>query len=88
MKVVIKSKFNVPYTQFNNPFVEKRLTKDWIAYRLSIFMKYTYASLVRQYNQAFKAFIQYDPVSERLLREELEKYPKLNDNIIFTPDFD
>ncbi|MGL4738266.1 MAG: hypothetical protein ACRCW2_12525, partial [Cellulosilyticaceae bacterium] len=68
--------------------VEKRLTKDWIAYRLSIFMKYTYSSLVRQYNQAFKAFIQYDPVSERFLREELEKYPKLNDNIIFTPDFD
>ncbi|MGL4344198.1 MAG: hypothetical protein ACRCTE_03295 [Cellulosilyticaceae bacterium] len=85
MRVVIRIKFNVPYTQFNNPFNEERLTQNWIAYRLSVFMKYTYVSLVRQYNQNFRAFIQYDPASWNILRQELAKYPRLNSNIIFTP---
>ncbi|MGL4738049.1 MAG: glycosyltransferase [Cellulosilyticaceae bacterium] len=88
MKVVVKIKFNVPYTQFKNPFVEERLTQQWIEQRLSVFMKYTYKSLVRQSNQQFKAFVLYDPKSEEVLKEELNKYDGLNTNIVFTHDFE
>ncbi|MGL4344197.1 MAG: glycosyltransferase [Cellulosilyticaceae bacterium] len=87
MKVVVKIKFNVPYTQFSNPFVEARLTEKWIEHRLAIFMKYTYVSLVRQTNQAFRAFVLYDSVSEGILKEKLKKYGSLNPNVVFTDNF-
>lgn len=87
MKVVIKSKFNMPYTQFDNPFVESRLTEEWIDYRLKVFMKYTYKGLINQTNQNFKAFIEYDPLSEEIIRRKLAAYGPLSPNVEFVTDF-
>jgi hypothetical protein len=61
----------------------ERLTKDWLAYRISIFMKYTLQSLIHQTNQDFLALIQYEDESREIVGEELRKYKKLPENIRF-----
>ncbi len=61
-----------------------RLSKEWMEYRMNIFMKYTCNSLINQTNQNFSAVIQYDELSENDINELLLKYPKLPNNIIFT----
>lgn len=65
-------------------FRKERLEKEWIEYRIDIFMKYTMKSLKQQTNQDFLAFIFYENDSEDILREALAKYEKLPDNIQFT----
>lgn len=60
-----------------------RLTKQWLANRIEIFMKYTKQSLKHQTNQDFIAFIQYEDESEEIVKEELFKYEKLPENIQF-----
>lgn len=65
-------------------FKKKRLEKEWIDYRIDIFMKFTMKSLKQQTNQDFQAFILYEKESEVILKEALAKYEKLPDNIQFT----
>ncbi|WP_336774908.1 glycosyltransferase family A protein [Paenibacillus sp. MMO-58] len=62
------------------------LTPQWIKYRMSIFMKYTLQSLLKQTNQNFHAFIRYTERTEGIIRAELAKYPKLPANIRFVAD--
>lgn len=85
-KHIFRIKFNVSYKQFNNPFLEVRLTKEWMAYRLAVFMKYTYPSLVNQTDQNFIVLIAYDSLSDSILKKLLEDYPPLAPNVIFTSD--
>lgn len=83
-KIIFAASFNIDPHWPNNPFQEARLTREWISYRLKIFMNYTCKSLRKQTNQDFLACIAYDPVSEAIVQEELAKYEKLPSNIIFT----
>ncbi|WP_164775533.1 glycosyltransferase family A protein [Paenibacillus glycanilyticus] len=62
------------------------LTPQWIKYRMSIFMKYTLRSLLKQTNQSFHAFIRYTERTKGIIRAELAKYPKLPPNIRFVTD--
>ncbi|WP_394866765.1 glycosyltransferase family A protein [Paraclostridium bifermentans] len=71
---------------FNTMDLSKnRLTKEWIDYRIDLFIKYTYFSLINQTYQDFLALIYYDINSQDLVLDALSKYPKLADNIIFRP---
>lgn len=67
-----------------------RLTKTWINYRMSIFMKFTCESFKAQSNQDFLALIKYDPESEELVKESLGQYDRLPKNVRFIKfdDFD
>lgn len=90
---------DIPFNTDTNPFwpefddrfidVKKQSkTKDWIDYRIDIFMKYTGKSLINQTNQDFKCVVRYAKESENLIFDALSKYPKLPENIIFTDDGD
>lgn len=80
--VIINIRFNTPM----NTYVEvPRLTKEWIDYRMDIFMNYTCKSLINQTNQSFIGIVRYDELSHNLIEEALSRYPKLPDNIVFTP---
>lgn len=59
------------------------LTPQWINYRMSIFMKYTLQSLIKQTNQNFHVLIRYTERTEGIIRAALAKYPKLPSNIRF-----
>jgi hypothetical protein len=78
--IVLLMRFNLAFT--NRPDIQ-RLSKEWIDYRISIFMKYTCESLKNQSNQNFTAIINYDESSEVLIKDALSQYPKLPNNIIF-----
>lgn len=62
------------------------LTKRWIEYRMSIFMKYTLQSLVKQTNQRFNVLVRYAESSESVIKQTLMKYKALPGNIQFVPD--
>ena len=85
---IVKIKFNIPFNVYGNRFKEERLTQQWIDYRLDIFMKYTYTSLINQTNQNFIALIHYDPITETKIRTSLSRYPALPNNIRFVPDME
>lgn len=80
-KIIVSIKFN---NWAYGPTSIERLSESWIKYRISIFMNYTLKSLVNQTNQDFTTVIQYDEKSEKTITEELKKYKKLPENIIFT----
>ncbi|WP_409273372.1 glycosyltransferase family A protein [Neobacillus sp. SCS-31] len=79
-QIIISIKFN---SWANSSTSEERLGKEWINYRMSVFMKYTLNSLKNQTNQNFIALIQYDPQSEETIKDELKAYKKLPNNIRF-----
>lgn len=86
-KIIILIGFNS--FDFDNFFNLKnlqppRLTKEWIDYRMDIFMKYTCKSLINQTNQNFTTVVTYDKSSESLILDAINKYDKLPENIIFT----
>lgn len=85
---IISIKFNIAYDVFGNKFQKQRLTQEWIDYRIDIFMKYTYQSLINQTNQHFIAFLHYDPTSKAKIQHSLKRYPPLQSNIKFVPDMD
>lgn len=81
----------VVYIQFNDNDIDIRrqnpenpLSREWIAYRLKIFNKYTRQSLEAQTNQDFIAVLRIHPESESIVHEELQKYSPLRQNIIFS----
>ncbi len=80
-KIII---FNSPFNIWHHPpFSNKCLTKNWIEYRLMIFIKYTLRSLTNQTNQNFFAIIKYDDSSEKIINELVKSYKKLPANINF-----
>lgn len=60
-----------------------RLTREWIGYRLNLFINYTLRSLRLQSSQDFICYLTYDPKCEDILLEELGKYPPLPSNVRF-----
>lgn len=83
-KIIVGIFFNVDPGWANNPYKEARLTREWIEYRMNIFMTYTCRSLKEQTNQNFTALIAYDPQTEGIIRDVLSHYNPLPENIIFT----
>lgn len=72
---------NMPYHNFG--IRKECLTKEWIDYRINIFMNYTLKSLKNQTNQNFNAYIRYEPSTEYLIKKAISKYQPLPDNIQF-----
>jgi len=63
-------------------------TKEWIDYRIEIFMKYTGMSLINQTDQSFVCLLRYNEPTKALIFDALSKYPKLPGNIVFTCEAD
>ncbi len=72
---------NIPYDDYG--MTPACLTKEWIDYRISIFMKFTLKSLKAQTNQNFLAFIRYSENTKNMIEEALSNYPLLPYNIKF-----
>ncbi len=80
-KVIINITFNT--YQFND---DLRLSKEWIEYRINIFMNYTLKSLINQTCQDFTTIFHYDLRTKDIIYDELSKYPPLPKNIILSSD--
>lgn len=94
-KIIIDIPFNVKFHpfypefyQYNSSSYSNSLSPEWINYRLNIFFNYTLKSLLHQTNQSFLCILRYDKSSENVILDSLSKYPKLPNNIIFTPNGD
>lgn len=61
----------------------ERTTRNWIEKRLALFMTCTRKSLQLQTSQDFSCYVIYDPASERIIREILDRYVPLPRNIQF-----
>ena len=93
-KIIIDIPFNIDFTNYypDDPYCQnafnrsynKTQTKEWIDYRIHIFMKYTANSLIHQTDQSFLCMVRYNPPTELLILDALSHYPPLPDNIIFT----
>ncbi|WP_028592569.1 glycosyltransferase [Paenibacillus massiliensis] len=81
-KLIIEMLFN------NWGATSDRLTKQWIEYRIDLFMKYALKSLLLQSSQDFTCYVLYDPRSEKIIQETLKKYPSLPSNIRFVTPID
>ncbi len=80
----MKKKIIIVNIQLNtHKYTEKRLTKEWIDNRIDIFHKFTLQSFKKQTNQDFLTFVNYDPVTEELVKESLSRYEALPKNILF-----
>lgn len=93
--MIIDIPFNIPDHPFwpefkilHIPSFYKSQTKEWIDYRIGIFMKYTAKSLINQTNQNFKCIVRHTKETKAMIDEALLKYPKLPGNILFTDNGD
>ncbi|WP_099191486.1 sulfotransferase family 2 domain-containing protein [Tepidibacter mesophilus] len=77
---------NMPYHNFG--IRKECLTKEWIDYRINIFMNYTLKSLKNQTNQNFNAYIRYEPSTEDLIKQAISKYQPLPNNIHFVTTYE
>ena len=76
-KIIVKINFN------NWNGTEERLNKEWIDYRISIFINYTLKSLKLQTNQDFLALVLYDKATTDLIKQALACYDPLPENVKF-----
>ena len=81
--IYVDSYFNIKQWKQN---IDERLTKDWIEYRVGVFMKYTLKCLKAQTNQDFIARIRYLDSTENIVKEVLDEYDKMPDNIKFVKE--
>lgn len=86
-KIIIDMPLNT-INYFNQRNSYKGLTKEWLEYRINIFMKYTYKCLINQTDQDFLCVVHYMKCSENIINELLSKFPKLPKNIVFTAEGD
>lgn len=84
---MVKDKIVIVEIEFNTARqanYTRRLSKEWIKYRINIFMNYTLQSLINQTNQSFYCFMYYDEETKEIVESEIAKYPKLPSNIIIS----
>ncbi len=67
-----------------NDFKSDEEAEKWIKHRIKVFINYTAKSFKNQTNQNFYYFINYDEKARDYIFKELENYPSLPSNIIFT----
>lgn len=85
-KIIVCSKFNIMTGERNKAYSRneiQRFSREWIEYRMKIFMNFTCKSLKKQTNQDFTALYVYEDNTENLIEHELSKYPTLPPNIKF-----
>lgn len=82
-KIIINSNFNVTDPYFKRDEIK---TKEWIDYRMGIFMKYTLKSFKIQTNQNFIYILKYDENTEDLVKMSINKYESLPSNVRFVPE--
>lgn len=96
-KIIIDIPFNIDFRNYFSPsdpfgpntqaifnrFFEKVQTKEWIDYRIGIFMNYTGKCFMNQTNQNFLCIIRYNEPSRNLIIDALSKYNSLPSNIMF-----
>lgn len=82
-RIIIRIPFNT-----SNHNGEERFTREWIDYRISVFMKFTLESLKNQTNQEFITLVRYVPETEDLIQQALRKYDRLPTNILFISNSD
>jgi hypothetical protein len=97
-KIIIDIPFNIDLgaLYLSEPYVKRMYdkvfknaqTKEWIDYRIDIFMQYTYMSLKAQIDQSFVCLMRYNEPTKALIDDALARYPQLPDNIIFTYEAD
>lgn len=80
--MVIVIHFN---TWLSDPNNKTPWTKEWIDYRVDVFMKYTCRSFLAQTNQNFLALIFYADATKPYVEAALARHPKLPDHIRFIP---
>lgn len=85
-KMIIFSNFNTNTFNLSGNFHVDIFSREWLSYRMKIFMTYTRKSLESQTNQNFLALISIHPDSIAIIDDLLKQYPILPSNIIFTPD--
>lgn len=76
-KIIVEIVFN------SLGLTEDRLKKEWIDHRMSLFMKYPAKSLMKQTNQNFTALVRYDNRTEAFIKDALNQYEELPQNIKF-----
>lgn len=87
--IPLNSKDHPFFYEFEKKYKEahiKAQTRAWIEYRINIFMKYTFQCLINQTNRNFVCIVRYEKNSEKFILDELNKYNRLPENIIFTSD--
>lgn len=84
-KIIVQIALNTKF-DINSEWGRISQTKEWIDYRIEIFMKYTAQSLMNQSNQDFITIVRYWDSSKDLVFEALSKYEKLPKNIRFEKD--
>lgn len=72
-------------TWLSDPNNQTPWTKEWIDYRIGVFMKYTCRSFLAQTNQNFLALILYADATKPYVEEALAKHAKLPEHIRFIP---
>lgn len=80
--MVVIIHFNTWLTDPDNPVA---WTKEWIDYRIDVFMKYTYNSFIAQTSQDFLALILYADQTKELVQSALSRHPELPEHIRFLP---
>ena len=84
----MKEKIIIAWSRINGaPFKSNKEREEWIKYRMKIFMTYTANSFMRQTNQDFVYFINYDQEAKECVLNELKRYSKLPNNIVFTDNY-
>lgn len=83
-KLVVYIRFNANDLHLNDRFHTNSLSKEWIEERIYLFQNYTRVSLESQTHQEFLTVLRVHPDTVDLVTSCLQKYDKLNDNIIFT----
>lgn len=78
--IIIRIRFN------SYKISDERLNKEWIDYRMNLLMNYLCKNLINQTLKEYLCFIEYDESSEKLIKDNIIKYEKLPENIIFTPN--
>lgn len=81
-RIIVRINFN------NYTMTQECLTKEWIDYRISIFMNYTLKSLQAQTNQAFKAYVLFNPGTEDYIKQALAGFDPLPENVKFIIEAD
>lgn len=94
--IIIDIPFNIDLSHYMLPesYIHPKLrrnfvktqTSEWIKRRIELFMKYTCNSLLHQTSQNFCCLLRCTVQTQNLIEAELEKYPKLPENIRFTPN--
>lgn len=87
-KIIIETILNTRFSvnseveQFRK-FAELGLQKEWIDYRIDLFMKYALVSLLNQTNQNFLSIVVYLDSTEQIVLDALKKYDSLPENVLF-----